>query len=165
MSVINKIVNQNFLSIFFQVTIHNWNIHILYKHSNFSCIPTLPQKSRDVEECSLEEKCKADPLVIFVILALMLVSQVCWRSNTRVRNLIPNLSQQSVWYAECCMNPAVGVHHIWWDIRVHDAINRVPYVLPGGDEEATCDKDNNRGLKRYLQLRISSQDDQPCSEA
>ena len=70
-----------------------------------------------------------------------------------MRNLATNLGQEPVGDAEGGVDPAVGVHHVLGDVGVHDAVNGVSDVLPGGDKEAGCDEDDGGGLGQHHQHR------------
>ena len=70
-----------------------------------------------------------------------------------MRNLPTNLCQEPVGDAEGGVDPAVGVHHVLGDVGVHDAVDGVSDVLPGGDEEAGCDEDDGGGLGQQYQHR------------
>ena len=63
-------------------------------------------------------------------------------------DLGPDLVHGSVRDGECGVDPAVGVHHVLGDVRVHDAVDWVSYVLSRGHQETGHHQDHHRGLDK-----------------
>ena len=130
-----------------------WYFSTLDEHFDPAPFPDFPKKPGQIEESRLEEESEADPLVVLVVFLLL----VDWWGHPRVRHLQPNVGEDSVRDGEGGVDPAVGVHHVLGDVRVHYTVDRVSNILPAGDQEAAGDQDHHGGLaNKNIIISISS---------
>jgi len=87
----------------------------------------------------LEEKCEADPLIVFVKSDLIIVRVNIFHSGVSLGAPI------LICDTEGGMYPAVGVHHALRDL-LHDAVYRVSDVGFGGHQGAGRQQDHEGGL-------------------
>jgi len=86
--------------------------------------------------CYLEEKAKADPLVVSVHLHVILVRGHF--VHAKVRHLNAYLLVKSALDEICVRDPTVRVENIFWNIFGVNAVDRIANILTCGDNQGEC---------------------------
>ncbi len=120
-------------------------LKFLNQHSDLSTLWWLPQVSGNIEEGSLEEEDKADPLVVFVVLDIFTSLQVSVGWDTWVRDGVTLLSSPTGWDWIGGVDPAVCVHDPAGN-TVNNTVNGVTNVLTWCHQKRRDHKDDQSGL-------------------
>ena len=108
----------------------------------------------NVETKSLEEKCEADPLIIFVISELIIVRMTILHSVMCLGAPVIVCHTERKWLALHCqyarspeggVDPAVGVHYALGDL-LNDAVDWIPDVSLRGHQGAGRQQNHKGGL-------------------
>jgi len=126
----SEIVDQQFTPVALTIFADYRTIEIQHQHLDPATFPRFPEIAWNVEKDRLEEEGKADPLIVFMILDLILALDV--RGNSRLHQVLAHYAG-SIRDRESGIDPAVGVHHMQRDF-VDDTIDRVANILSRGHQ-------------------------------